>query len=157
METPQITVNERIKILVNAVSRKTGDFLKATGLSSQNLSDLTTGKKGAPSFATITKILSAYPDLNERWLLMGEGEMLKGQQPEGAGLNHTAALLTESDAILKLAVTEAKLEAANKQVASLNQMLEWVKSLIPAALAKLLSSPDAAYQGQPFGAVAYGG
>jgi hypothetical protein len=133
MENAQTTVNERIKILANTLTNKTGEFLKATGLTSQNLSDLTAAKRSAPSFATITKILGAYPQVSERWLLFGDGPMLKGQQPEGAGLTSGEATVAESETLLKLAVTEAKLEASQAEIGRLYELL-----------GKSPSSPDAA-------------
>jgi phage repressor protein C with HTH and peptisase S24 domain len=71
------TVAERIKILVEKYADKPADFARATGLTNQNIYDLTSGRKGDPSFASFKKILIALPDVNERWLMLGEGEMLK--------------------------------------------------------------------------------
>jgi phage repressor protein C with HTH and peptisase S24 domain len=34
-------------------------------------------KKSKPGFDIVGKILHSYPEINERWLLLGEGEMLK--------------------------------------------------------------------------------
>lgn len=73
----QQTVAERIKILVEKYGSKPADFAKATGLTNQNVYDLTSGRKGDPSFASFKKILIALPNVNERWLMLGEGEMLK--------------------------------------------------------------------------------
>jgi hypothetical protein len=70
------TVAERIKLVVETVANKTSEFLKATGLSHQNIHDLTSGRSAGPSYPTTTKILSAYPQINANWLLTGEGEML---------------------------------------------------------------------------------
>jgi hypothetical protein len=86
------SVAERIKILVETVADKSAEFLKATGLTYQNLHDLTSGRSAGPSYSTTTKILSAYPQVNERWLLLGEGEMLKNPAPENisaAGLKNS--------------------------------------------------------------------
>lgn len=73
----QDTVTERIKILVERYSDKPADFAKLTGLTSQNVYDLTSGRKGGPSYASIKKLLISFPEVSERWLLLGEGEMLK--------------------------------------------------------------------------------
>ena len=73
----QESVAERIKILVEKYGSKPADFAKATGLTNQNVYDLTSGRKGDPSFASFKKILIALPDVSERWLMLGEGEMLK--------------------------------------------------------------------------------
>lgn len=71
------TIAQRIKILSETLEEKSAAFLKATGLTYQNLHDLTSGRKGGPSYPTTMKILSAYPQISERWFLFGEGDMLK--------------------------------------------------------------------------------
>lgn len=76
----EVTVAERIKILVEKYADKPADFARATGLTNQNVYDLTSGRKGDPSFASFKKILIALPDVSERWLMLGEGEMLKSAQ-----------------------------------------------------------------------------
>lgn len=76
----QDTVTERIKILVAKYAEKPADFAKATGLTNQNVYDLTSGRKGGPSLASIKKLLITYPEVSERWLLLGEGEMLKSAE-----------------------------------------------------------------------------
>lgn len=60
-----------------------GAFEKSVGLSNGYVNNL----KSSPSSTSIQKIISVYSELNEKWLLTGEGEMLKeaGEQtpPEG--------------------------------------------------------------------------
>lgn len=87
METED-KVSERINLLMHELCGKPSEFAKATGLTPQNVYDLTSGRKGAPSFISIKKILTAYPQVNERWLLLGEGEMLKSPPLSEAGLKN---------------------------------------------------------------------
>lgn len=55
-------------------------FERAVGLSNGYLNQL----RHAPSYEKIQMIIGTFPDLNEVWLLTGEGEMLKSeaQQPD---------------------------------------------------------------------------
>jgi repressor LexA len=101
------TVAERIKILVDTVAGKTSTFLKATGLTHQNLHDLTTGRSAGPSFPTTTKILSAYPQINPSWLLLGEGEMLNSDKLD-AQVPKTSSYTPRTDAHPVKALSEIK-------------------------------------------------
>ncbi len=87
--------------------------------------------------------------------------MLKGQQPEGAGLSSGAAVVAESETILKLAVAEATLEQTRRQLADKDKLIDRLWGLIPAKLGKMLSSSDAAHSWlsplAPAGGYAYGG
>lgn len=94
----QDTVAERIKILVEKYGSKPADFAKATGLTNQNVYDLTSGRKGDPSFASFKKILIALPDVNERWLMLGEGEMLKSAvSPNSSSIHSGPDLYIQPD------------------------------------------------------------
>ena len=70
----QSTVKER---LVEYLKRKRigqNKFESMAGISNGYISNL----KKSPSASHLTKILNAAPDLDEKWLLTGEGSMIKG-------------------------------------------------------------------------------
>lgn len=73
------SIKDRVLQLANrkGVAKKT--FCENIGMNYSNF----TGKaaKTALNSDAIAKILSIYPDINERWLLTGEGEMLKNEAP----------------------------------------------------------------------------
>ena len=71
MET---TVKERLMTFISYLGIGQGKFEKKVGLSNGYLSQL----RHSPSATKLQKIIDAFPDLNESWLLTGEGEMLKG-------------------------------------------------------------------------------
>lgn len=54
------------------------DFCDKTGISTRTFSMFKNGKQGLPSSDFIIKICKTYPELNIRWLLTGEGEMITG-------------------------------------------------------------------------------
>lgn len=70
MET---TVKQRILTYIKAKPLSQKKFEEAASLSNGYINNL----KSAPSADKLQKIFGAFPDLNQSWLLTGEGEMLK--------------------------------------------------------------------------------
>ena len=63
-----------IERLENGVQRR---FAQKVGVLSGVIGDMLGKKKSKPGFDIVGKIVHAYPEINERWLLLGEGPMLK--------------------------------------------------------------------------------
>lgn len=80
-------------------------------------------RQSEPGYQALIKILEAYPQVSTEWLLFGRGEMLKGQQSETIGKEADAALQVEAGTLLKLAVTEIKLEEISKQLVDKDKQL----------------------------------
>ncbi len=142
METP---VSERIKFLVT--SREKGNksaFGRTIGVTPQAVADILE-TKGGPSFPVLQKILKAYPDINSEWLIFGEGEMLKGQQPEEAGLTSGEATVEHAQELASNSALRELVESQRQQIATLTKMLDWVRGLVPSALGKLMSNLEAAH------------
>jgi hypothetical protein len=150
MET---TVNDRLNLLVDTFENgKKARFARAIGLSAQGAQSMLTGRQSEPGYQVLVQILNAYPQVSMEWLIFGRGEMLKGQQPEGADQNHGAAVVAESETLLKLAVAEERLRATQEQLEEKKQENGWLREM----LGKPLSSLDAAVTylrslGQPAG------
>lgn len=66
------TVKERIVAFVKAEQVTAREFERRCGLSNGYVNNL----KASPSSAVLQKILYAFPDLSQSWLLTGEGPML---------------------------------------------------------------------------------
>ena len=79
------TVKQRIIEFVKYKGIGQTKFEKAVGLSNGYLNQL----RHAPSYEKIQMIIGAFPDLNEVWLLTGEGEMLKSEARQSASLPAT--------------------------------------------------------------------
>lgn len=74
-------MNQRLKVLIDELKRQRkiysqADFAEIVGIGQSQFSELVTGKRKL-SERNIHKIASALPEINEIWLLTGEGEMLK--------------------------------------------------------------------------------
>lgn len=73
------------------------NFAASTNISKGQISNII-AKKHSPGFGSLTKILKTYPDVNARWLLMGEGGPLQTEQTDKA----TQELLRSKDEIIQL-------------------------------------------------------
>lgn len=73
------------------------NFAESTNISKGQISNII-ARKHSPGFGSLTKILKAYPDVNARWLLMGEGGPLKSEQTDKT----IQDLLASKDEIIKL-------------------------------------------------------
>lgn len=67
-------INERIRFIAENEVPFVIDFWEKTGISPNECMNLLF-ENAYPSIWTIQKILIAFPDINSRWLLLGEGDM----------------------------------------------------------------------------------
>jgi len=65
---------ERIKLIMKYYSIDEETFAKKVGIMSTTLDHILKGRKNA-SLDIIKKIISAFPEINSEWLLMGKGAM----------------------------------------------------------------------------------
>lgn len=68
-------MNSRIKLILNYKGITATEFAHAIGVQPSNVSHVLNGRNN-PSLVFIEKILSFYPEINTRWLILGEGTML---------------------------------------------------------------------------------
>lgn len=74
-------MRERIAEFIEKKGVTPTEFADTVGIQRSNLSHVLSGRNN-PGFSFIQKILSAYPDLDSRWLITGEGEMLLKDAPQ---------------------------------------------------------------------------
>jgi phage repressor protein C with HTH and peptisase S24 domain len=83
MSEAQEPFHQRLNLLIekleNGVQRR---FAQKIGVLSGVIGDMLGKKKSKPGFDIVGKIVHAYPEINERWLLLGEGDMLKSEAPK---------------------------------------------------------------------------
>jgi hypothetical protein len=78
VEKTQKPVHERLSFLIEQLAGGVqARFAERVGVPTGTIGDIMGKKKAKPGFELTGKILQAYPEVNERWLLTGEGEMLK--------------------------------------------------------------------------------
>lgn len=73
-----MSVNQRIKFLMNFDNKTQTTFANKLGIKQSTLST-SFSKDSAPHYATTVCILNAYPKLRPEWLLLGEEPMWKEQ------------------------------------------------------------------------------
>ncbi|MGI4862394.1 MAG: S24 family peptidase [Janthinobacterium lividum] len=76
------TIAQRLIEMINFFSDgNKSAFGRITDLQSGVIAGFVGGRLNKPGFEVLQKLVTAYPQINERWLLLGEGEMLKGDIP----------------------------------------------------------------------------
>ncbi len=73
---------ERIKKVLDYSQLSTAVFADTIGISRSGMTHLLTGRN-QPSLDVARKILAAYPEVSTEWLIMGMGEMLRAEAPQG--------------------------------------------------------------------------
>lgn len=70
----QQTVNQRIKIAIDSLKITQKAFSEVIGISEKVTSNVKKGKN-PPNFLMIESIIRHFPQINARWLILGEGDM----------------------------------------------------------------------------------
>ncbi len=104
---------ERIDYLINTLEYGSAKaFARKTGMTESTVSYLRRGMRGMKS--AVPKIIAAYPQVNENWLLTGEG-------PSGVTSVGAEKLLREKDEII--ATLSAQIRSNLKRIAELESKL----------------------------------
>lgn len=67
-------MKDRIEEIMQKIGVSSSQFAKIIGMKQASLSHILTGRNN-PSLDVVMKINQAFPDINLKWLLYGEGEM----------------------------------------------------------------------------------
>ncbi|MFV0366260.1 MAG: helix-turn-helix domain-containing protein [Mangrovibacterium sp.] len=73
-------MNSRIRLILSYKGISATEFANAIGVQPSNVSHVLNGRNN-PSQPFLEKILVFYPEINARWLLLGEGSMLDSSTP----------------------------------------------------------------------------
>lgn len=78
-----MTLDNRIQAIVDYSKLSIPQFAKKVGFKTpQTVREILKGNTKTLSFEAKSKILGTYPELNEDWLLTGNGEMLRTNHPD---------------------------------------------------------------------------
>ena len=72
-----MTVGERLGLVLKKKGVTQKSFSKKVGVTEQSISKLIKGQIRSPKADLIAQIARLFPDVNLRWLIIGEGEMLR--------------------------------------------------------------------------------
>ncbi len=71
-------ISERINQILHHYHLNAGEFAQRLGVQKSSISHLLSGRN-KPSFLFITKLIEAFPEINIKWFLTGEGEMIESK------------------------------------------------------------------------------
>ncbi|MBU8881967.1 helix-turn-helix domain-containing protein [Kaistella sp. DKR-2] len=76
-----MNLNERISKIIEYSELSSSEFADEIDVQRSNISHITSGRN-KPSLDFLIKIKDRFPQIQWDWLIMGDGEMLKTQEPE---------------------------------------------------------------------------
>lgn len=126
------TVKDRIVAFVKAEQITAREFERRCGLSNGYVNNL----KASPSSAVLQKILYAFPDLSQSWLLTGEGPMLSPVPDDSAASvssivngSHSSQAVGEGARAVNGEGVKECLEIMKRQQESISKLAETVDRL----------------------------
>jgi transcriptional regulator with XRE-family HTH domain len=72
-------VNARVLLVIDKMGFKKGELASKLGVSAALITHIYSGRNKA-GLDLIQKLLLEFPELDERWLLLGEGDMIKANK-----------------------------------------------------------------------------
>lgn len=72
----KMTISGRIELIAKSKADKKKEFAEIMGWKPNYLSKLISGKQGV-GLAPVVQILDKFKDIDARWLLFGEGDMIR--------------------------------------------------------------------------------
>ena len=111
------TVKERLIIFMRKKGLSQKRFEQAVGLSNGYINQL----RHSPSATKLQRIIDAFPDLNDKWLMTGQGEMLKTEKKEEEP-RPTFDVTVDKDTLIKLLLHAN--EHMSEQMAELLQRIK---------------------------------
>ncbi len=79
-------MNDRIRQFMSYKSLTSSELADNIGIQRSNLTHVLNGRN-KPSFPFIAKLLETYPEINAKWLLLGQGNMIENDHvPESSDL-----------------------------------------------------------------------
>jgi len=110
-------INKRVELLINNLAQNKAGFSAATGISTVILSHISSGRNKV-SLSAVEQILSAYPEVNPEWLIMGKGNIYK----EAKDTKELDKIKKDVEA-LKTAIT-SNTKSIERQIDDISQLLE---------------------------------
>ena len=119
------TVKQRLVKYLRFKSIGQNKFEAMAGIGNGYISNL----KIAPGTGHLTKILNAAPDLNERWLMTGQGEMLKTEKKEEEP-RPTMNVTVDKDTLIKLMMYNMRMSEQNDELRKqVDELLQRINNL----------------------------
>jgi transcriptional regulator with XRE-family HTH domain len=75
-------IKNRLETFLNSKDLTQAEFSRITGYHPKNISGFLTGTVKLPKIDLVVALATHFPELNLRWLLLGEGEMISSKTIE---------------------------------------------------------------------------
>ncbi|MEI6574772.1 MAG: hypothetical protein WCO63_01185 [Bacteroidota bacterium] len=121
-----MTINERVKFIILSKEKSQANFATKHGMSRQYIGQWTR-KGGSVGIEVVSKLLYFYPDVNARWLIIGDGDAYESntdkvkQTHHGNGHNISASSIAMDDC-------KSRLETALKEIEYLKEINQLLKN-----------------------------
>lgn len=120
-------MNERIKQIRESYNLSMREFADKLGITHGAISLIESGKRNITKQLT-KSICSAFPDINETWLLTGEGEMKAPATKEQDVANVTAILYTEPEDSFRAKFIKLLAQMSDDQLNIVEEMVNQLAS-----------------------------
>ena len=120
-----MNASERIDRLLNHLKMSAPAFASAIGKDRpQFIYDIQKGKTKNISQSLVKQIISVFSDINEIWLLTGEGEMLKQDNPQPKSEDTSLLQLLVDSMKNTIEIQKALLDAKQAEIERLQRAME---------------------------------
>lgn len=92
-------IGERLKIFISSTGKNVAQLSRELDLSQTSIKRLIDGHS-LPSSKTLIPLIKKYPSLNLYWLLIGEGEMLRGEKEKEIDNSELCRRCKEKDMLI---------------------------------------------------------
>ena len=118
-------VNNRISELIEKLRMNKNSFAVKAKIKPQTLHNIVEGRMNKPSFDIILKILTAFPDISEKWLIKGEGVAFEDKTTATKEINISNSLNYQSEIIANADKTaKAELENYKNEIQMLRDQIK---------------------------------
>lgn len=116
---------ERLQKIIDCENLNVSSFAKKIGVADQTIRGIVVQKRNKPGFDLLAKVIQTFNWINAEWLLTGEGEMIKAEEPgktePSPSLRELIQYLKEKDMKIEKLIEEktelkVKFELAKKTI-----------------------------------------
>ena len=117
-------MKERLLEFIRFKGMRVSTFEKMAGLSNAYVQNF----KGNMSAEKLERVLNAFPELNQTWLLTGEGEMIKRNEDDAP--RYSVSDNSDIDLRTKLAMREQECRLMQSNIDALREIIQAQKMII---------------------------
>lgn len=105
------TAKDRLLLFINHLNIGQGKFEKSCGISNGYINNL----RSSPTVKVVQKIIGAYPELSQSWLITGEGEMLKSSISQTVNGDHNTQVAGNANHVNNSSTLDKAIDEISQQ------------------------------------------